>query len=145
MENVYKLLFSVVGALFLIIAMGSYIKAEQSMKQFQWEAKNASPKKMDDWVLADSSLVGKLDGGELFRETIGDVFLSEVSKEYVVDFLAGYQGEGRDDNLVQVLFEGELYHASDFEGLICEIEKNDSYAIKVGSDFQYELSVTSKD
>ncbi|MBN2220970.1 MAG: hypothetical protein JW708_02110 [Vallitaleaceae bacterium] len=145
MENIYKLLFSVVGALFLIIAMGSYIKAEQSMKQFQWEAKNASHDKTDDWVLADSSLVGKVEEGELFRETVGGVFLLEVSKEYIMDFLTGYQGEGRDDNLVQVLFEGELYYASDFDGLIREIEKNDSYCIKVGSDFQYELIVNSKE
>ena len=146
MENLYKLLFSLVGALFFILAMGSYIKTEQSMKQFQQEAIKASHKEVDDWVIANSSLESKLDEVEPLSEVSGGgITLSEVTKEYIVDFLAGYQEENREDNVIQVLFQGKSYGSSEFEGLISEIKENDRYCMKVNRGFQYEIIASSKE
>lgn len=135
------------GALFLLLAIESYTKTDHSMKQFQKEAFGESKTEIDEWVIADSLSEGNHERQEDFAYTAdGGILLSEVSKEYVKGFLSGYQvaDQGQVADQVQVFYEGELYYSTDFEGLIAKVEKNESYRIKVKSDFQYELITSSE-
>lgn len=142
MENLFKLLFIIVGALLLVLAITSYTRTEAQMKNYQETAYQKSRQTTDDWVQV-GDLKNEVSEATQDRHTSQDglILIREYSGMEIIKFLSGHN----EDDPIEIQYSGDLYRVGEIIDVIGQIQEDESYLIEVKPDFCYEIKVYSEE